>query len=250
MEPLSDRATTRSTDAATRGFLRRSRPRGLSGPLAKLGSLAKFAAIFVAFGGYALIWGWRFALGLIILIFLHEMGHFLEAYANAFILPGRSSPPFLGAYVKYTRGNPWQTARVALAGPLLGGVAALACYLLAARDGLPTCPRSRWLYFGFFLNLVNLLPFGILDGGAVVALICWLWLRRRAGEGLAAPVRSLRRRRSHPRRGSVRRFYLCRSTGSVIDDSSASSIRAATRPTERAVREDLTAGFFARASST
>src|SRR5439155_349325 len=51
----------------------------LIGLAAKLGSLAKFAAIFVAFGGYTLIWGWRFALGVVVLIFVHELGHYVEA---------------------------------------------------------------------------------------------------------------------------------------------------------------------------
>ncbi len=89
----------------------------LLGLAAKLGSLAKFAALFVAFGGYALIWGWRFALGVILLLFAHEMGHFLEATRERLNPSWPVFIPFLGAYVKHTRGNPWQTAKVALAGP-------------------------------------------------------------------------------------------------------------------------------------
>ena len=88
----------------------------LVGLAAKLGSLAKFAAIFVAFGGYTLIWGWKFALGVVVLIFLHEMGHFLEAKREGLHPSWPMFVPFLGAYVKHTRGNPWQTARVAIAG--------------------------------------------------------------------------------------------------------------------------------------
>ena len=82
--------------------------------------------------------------------------------------------PFLGAYVKHTRGNPWQTARVAIAGPILGGVAALGCYVARRRR------RARDLlialaYFGFFLNLINLLPFSILDGASVWRSTRFLW---------------------------------------------------------------------------
>jgi Zn-dependent protease len=146
----------------------------LIGLLAKLGSLAKFAAIFIAFGGYALIWGWRFALGVVLLIFAHEMGHFLEAKREGLKPSWPVFIPFLGAYVKYTRGNPWQTARVALAGPMFGGIAAFGCYLLARSDGSDLLLALA--YFGFFLNLINLLPFAILDGAAVWRSTRFLWL--------------------------------------------------------------------------
>lgn len=140
----------------------------------KLGSLAKFAALFVAFGGYTLIWGWKFAVGLIALIFVHEMGHFLEASRERLHPSWPVFIPFLGAYVKHTRGNPWQTARVAIAGPILGGLAALACYLVGTADGSSLLVALG--YFGFVLNLINLLPVGILDGGSVWRSTRWLWL--------------------------------------------------------------------------
>jgi len=146
----------------------------LLGLAAKLGSLAKFAAVFVAFGGYTLIWGWKFALGVIVLIFVHEMGHFLEA-AREHLHP--SWPvfiPFLGAYVKHTRGNPWQTTRVAIAGPIVGGLGALMCFLVGKSESSDLLIALG--YFGFFINLINLLPFGILDGGSVWRSTRWLWL--------------------------------------------------------------------------
>src|SRR5262245_59487057 len=135
----------------------------LGGLLLKLGSLAKFGIVFVAFGGYALIWGWKFGLGVVLLIFVHEMGPWLEARREGLNPSWPVFIPFLGAYVKHTRGNPWQTARVAIAGPILGGVGALACYVVgqANDSGL----MIALAYFGFVLNLINLLPFGILDGG-------------------------------------------------------------------------------------
>ena len=145
----------------------------LFGLALKLGSLAKFAAIFVAFGGYTLIWGWRFALGVIILIFVHELGHYLEAAREGLNPDWPVFIPFLGAYVRHTRGNPWQTARVAIAGPMLGGVAALACYAIGKANGSHLLIALG--YFGFVLNLINLLPFGILDGGSVWRSTKWLW---------------------------------------------------------------------------
>ena len=143
------------------------------GLLAKLGSLAKFGIVFIAFGGYALIWGWKFGLGVVLLIFLHEMGHFLEARREGLRPEWPVFIPFLGAYVRYTRGNPWQTARIAIAGPILGGVASLACYLVARADGSDLLMALA--YFGFVINLFNLLPVGIFDGGAVWRSTRWLW---------------------------------------------------------------------------
>ena len=145
----------------------------LIGLAAKLGSLAKFAAIFVAFGGYTLIWGWRFGLGVIVLIFVHELGHYLEATREGLDPDWPVFIPFLGAYVKHTRGNPWQTARVAIAGPMLGGLAALVCFAIGQAQNSDLLTALG--YFGFVLNLINLLPFGILDGGSVWRSTRWLW---------------------------------------------------------------------------
>ncbi len=127
--------------------------------------LIKFGSIFIAVGGYALIFGWKFAVGLVLLILLHEMGHFLEAKREGLNPRLPVFVPFLGAYVRYTRGNPWQTARVALAGPMLGAIAALGCYLAGRADD--SALLVALAYFGFFLNLINLIPVGILDGGAI-----------------------------------------------------------------------------------
>jgi Zn-dependent protease len=127
--------------------------------------LLKFSSIFIAVAAYALIFGWKFAVGFVLLIFIHELGHYIEAKREGLNPRLPVFIPFLGAYVAYTRGHPWQTVRVAIAGPILGGAAAFAIYLLAqSRD-------SDFLfalaYFGFFLNLFNMIPFGIFDGGAV-----------------------------------------------------------------------------------
>jgi len=144
--------------------------------------LVKFSSIFIAVAAYALIWGWRFAVGLVLLILLHESGHYLEAKREGLNPKLPVFIPFLGAYVQYTRGNPWQTARVALAGPIFGGLASLVCYVIARAD------NSNLLfalaYFGFFLNLFNLLPFGIFDGGAVWRSARWLRLGGGAAKAL------------------------------------------------------------------
>ena len=127
--------------------------------------LVKAGSIFIAVGAYALIWGWKFGVGIVALILLHEMGHYLEAKREGLRPKLPIFVPFLGAYVQYTRGHPWQTVKVAIAGPIFGGLAALVCYLIGRSQGSDL--MLALAYFGFFLNLFNLLPFGILDGGAV-----------------------------------------------------------------------------------
>ena len=126
--------------------------------------LVKAGSIFIAVGAYALIWGWKFGVGIVALILLHEMGHYLEAKREGLSPKLPIFVPFLGAYVQYTRGHPWQTVKVAIAGPIFGGLAALVCYLIGRSQGSDL--MLALAYFGF-LNLFNLLPFGILDGGAV-----------------------------------------------------------------------------------
>jgi Zn-dependent protease len=145
----------------------------LGGLALKFGSLAKFATVFVAFGGYALLWGWKFALGVVVLIFVHEMGHWLEAKREGLNPQWPVFVPFLGAYVKHTGGNPWQTARVAIAGPIVGGIGALAFYVAGQANGSDLL--FALAYVGFFLNLINLLPISILDGGHVWRSTRWLY---------------------------------------------------------------------------
>jgi Zn-dependent protease len=148
-------------------------------------AFAKFASIFVAVGGYALIWGWKFAIGIVLLILVHEMGHYIEARLQGLHPALPVFIPFLGAYVaiKEER-NPWQHARIALAGPILGGIGAAAVWLYGEADS------SRLLqalgYTGFLLNLFNLLPVGFLDGGHIVR--CWRYLRLGGARGRAFVV--------------------------------------------------------------
>lgn len=143
--------------------------------------LVKFSTIFIAVGAYALIWGWKFAIGVVALILLHETGHYVEAKREGLHPKLPVFVPFLGAYVAYTRGHPWQTVRVAIAGPILGGAAAFVFYLVAKSQHSDLLYALA--YFGFFLNLFNMLPFGFFDGGAVWRSARWL---RLGGGGMLA----------------------------------------------------------------
>ena len=143
--------------------------------------LLKFGSIFIAIGGYALIWGWKFGIGFVALLLPHELGHYIEAKREGLNPKLPVFLPFLGAYVRYTRGHPWQTVKVAIAGPILGGIASLGFYLVGLADHSQLLQALA--YFGFMLNLINMIPLGPLDGGAV-----WRsagWLRRGGGQRYA-----------------------------------------------------------------
>ena len=138
----------------------------LIGLLAKLGSLAKFAAIFIAFGGYALIWGWRFGLGVVVLDLCARDGPLPRSEARRAETVLARVHPISGrlceVHARQIRGRPHASRSP---GRIFGGVAALGCYLVARSDGSNLLLALA--YFGFFLNLINLLPFAILDGAAV-----------------------------------------------------------------------------------
>ena len=163
--------------------------------LAKFGKVALIAlkgakflttsiSMLISVGAYALIFGWKFAVGFVALLFIHEMGHYIQMRREG-IHPGRMVfIPFLGAAItaKSLGGNALAEARVGLAGPILGSLAAaLVIPIAIATDD------DFWYalaFTGLFLNLFNLLPVVPLDGGrAMAALSPWMWF-----VGLAAMI--------------------------------------------------------------
>jgi Zn-dependent protease len=155
----------------------------VGGLLIKFGGAVKFLGIFVSVGGYALIWGWAFGIGFVLLILVHELGHFLEAKRQGLDVSLPVFIPFLGAYValKNVPFDPWRNARVAIAGPIFGGLASLA--VLVAGELADSRLLLALAYSGFFLNLFNLVPIGILDGGRLYQS----WRVLRAGGGARTP---------------------------------------------------------------
>jgi Zn-dependent protease len=140
----------------------------LIGLVVKFGfAFAKFASIFIAVGGYALIWGWQFGVGFVLLIFIHELGHFVEARRRGFNAAWPVFLPFLGAYVaiRDARMNPWQSFWISYAGPLWGSVGAALVWVAGEQQHSSLLQALG--YVGFLLNLVNLAPIGILDGGSI-----------------------------------------------------------------------------------
>lgn len=131
---------------------------------------------FISLWFYALFWGWKFALVFILMIFAHEMGHYVTI--RNYGLPARL-PMFVPGLGAYTLGGVPESlehdAYIALAGPLTGlGVSAI-CYAM----GMQT-HQAFWLMaanVGAFVNLFNMIPAMPFDGGRIAgALSPALWV--------------------------------------------------------------------------
>jgi Zn-dependent protease len=147
--------------------------------------LLKFLPLLLKSGGtmllmiwiYTMMWGWKFAVGFVLLLLVHECGHLLVAKKFGLKVGAPVFIPFMGAFIalKEAPRNAWMEACVGIGGPMLGTAGALVCNLLGESFHAPIFIALAW--FGYFLNLFNLTPVGMLDGGRIVtALSRWLWL--------------------------------------------------------------------------
>jgi Zn-dependent protease len=134
------------------------------------------ATMLVSIAAYALIWGWQFAVGFVLLLLVHEMGHVIQLRREGIQASAPMFIPFLGAVVaaKSLGDDAAAEARVGLAGPILGTIGTLVPLGIWLATG-----EEFWqalTYVGFFINLFNLLPVLPLDGGrAMAALSPWVW---------------------------------------------------------------------------
>ena len=130
--------------------------------------LTKASTLFsmlLSAGVYWTIWGWKFAIGVVLSIYVHEMGHVqalqrygIKATAPMFI-------PGVGAVIRLKQypATPREDARVGLAGPLWGLGASLAAYAVYRATHVGVWGAIG--HFGAWVNLFNLLPVWQLDGG-------------------------------------------------------------------------------------
>jgi Zn-dependent protease len=144
--------------------------------LPKLKLLTTSGTMLVSVAAYSLIWGWKFAVGFVLLLLVHELGHVIQLRREGIEASAPMFIPFLGAVVaaKSLGDNALAEARVGLAGPVLGSLGAAALLPIAAATG-----NDFWTalaFTGFFLNLFNLAPVVPLDGGrAMAAMAPWMW---------------------------------------------------------------------------
>ena len=144
--------------------------------LPKLKLFASAGTMLVSLAAYSFVFGWQFAAGFVALLFVHEMGHVIALRREGIKATPPMFIPFLGAVIsaRSLGDNAVAEARVGLAGPILGSVAAAACAIVWQLTG-----SDLWralAFTGFFLNLFNLLPVLPLDGGrAMAAMAPWMW---------------------------------------------------------------------------
>ncbi len=146
-------------------------------PLVKFFKLGSFLSMLLAVWVYATIWGFPFALGFVLLIFVHEMGHAVAMRRMGIPAGAPVFIPFVGAVIamKGIPRNAWVESVVGIGGPALGTVGAIVCLGIAALTG------SKFWYAlastGFLINMFNMIPISPLDGGRIVGVMSrWFWV--------------------------------------------------------------------------
>lgn len=162
-----------------------------------LAGLTKGTTLFsmlASLGVYWTVWGWKFALGLVLSIYVHEIGHIIQLRRYGFRTGVPTFIPGLGALIRMQQQvvNPREDADIGLAGPIYGlGAAVVALGLWQVTES-PIFAAIAGV--GAWINLFNLLPFGSLDGGRgframsriqkLVATICVAAAWYLAGDGM------------------------------------------------------------------
>jgi Zn-dependent protease len=166
-----------------RGGLKRTLERigavavAVAGAAVKFGFVfAKFFGLFFSVAAYSLWFhSWTFAIGFVLMIFVHELGHIVEARRQGLKVSAPTFIPFLGAYVLIEKAGltPWRNALISLAGPLFGGAGAGAVWAIGSARG--SSMLVVLANIAFLLNAFNMIPVGFLDGGQVVKAAREAW---------------------------------------------------------------------------
>lgn len=143
-------------------------------PLLKVAKVGPLLSMGASMAAYGWLFGWQFGVGMVSLIFVHELGHGLAMRALGVPAGPMTFIPFFGAVIEM-KGRPvssYHDALIALGGPVMGTLATLPVLGFGIATGSQfALALSHW---GCMVNLFNLLPIGMLDGGRVAgALSKW-----------------------------------------------------------------------------
>lgn len=134
-------------------------------------------SMFITVWAYAYLAPLPFAIGIVLMILIHELGHVLAAKMKGLPVSAPVFIPFLGALITMKK-HPTDAATeafIGIGGPLLGTVGATAAFALGVYANSPVIVSVA--YAAFYLNLINLLPIHPLDGGRIsTAVTRWLWV--------------------------------------------------------------------------
>jgi Zn-dependent protease len=139
---------------------------------AKLGPVLKVGGtMLLSVALYAFVFGWWYAVGFVLLLLVHEMGHYVVARRSGLNVGLPTFIPFVGAWIELKEQplSVEQEARIAFGGPFVGTLGAVAVLLLALQQQSPLLLALA--NAGFFINLFNLVPVTPFDGGRVVAIL-------------------------------------------------------------------------------
>jgi Zn-dependent protease len=170
IEKLDARIQAALTPRPKTSWSQRLGPIGVA--IAAILTKGKFLLSILAFVGlYWALFGWWFAVGLSASVLIHEMGHYVVVRLFGLKAELPMFLPGLGAYVKWqgTNVDPSMRAQISLAGPLFGFFSGLLAYGLYL-----TTHQQVWLavaQFAGWINLLNLTPVGIFDGGRAMDAI-------------------------------------------------------------------------------
>jgi Zn-dependent protease len=139
--------------------------------LVKIPGGATMISLVVSFGGYALFYGPWFAVALVTMILVHEMGHVVEIRRQGMAATAPIFIPFLGAAI-FQRSHPTDAlkqAQIGIAGPIAGTIGATVAFLLYGTTHNPIFLLAAWI--GFYINLFNMIPIWMLDGSWILGAV-------------------------------------------------------------------------------
>jgi Zn-dependent protease len=149
-------------------------------PILKFAKLGKIlltgGTMLLSVWFYALLFGWQFAIGFVICIFVHELGHVVMAAREGVPVTAPIFLPGFGAMILLKQGprTAWSDALIGIGGPVAGTLAGLGCWGIYSVTG-------NYLFLAlattaFLMNLFNLLPVMPLDGGRITGAVSpYLW---------------------------------------------------------------------------